>query len=83
MSNSSAPTLKMPCRKAHWVRMEWSGQSVNRAAGGRRITERPLLCVKFTSASADDAKNEVNLVDRNNEAEPPMPIALTVFETVQ
>ena len=51
------------------------------------MTDRPLLRVSATrlraSASSDAAIKDVNLAERNSEAEPPIPMALTVLEMVQ
>ena len=51
------------------------------------MTDRPLLRVSATrlraSAASDAAIKDVNLAERNSEAEPPIPMALTVLEMVQ
>ena len=51
------------------------------------MTERPLLRVSATrlraSACSDATMKDVNLAETNSEAEPPIPMALTVLEMVQ
>ena len=51
------------------------------------MTDKPLLRVTATrlraSASSDAAIKDVNLAERNSEAEPPIPMAFTVLEMVQ
>ena len=48
------------------------------------MTDKPLLRVRATrlraSASSDAAIKDVNLAERNSEAEPPIPMAFTVLK---
>ena len=54
---------------------------------GRRTTHKPLLRVRATklraSASLESARKRLILTERKREAVPPMPMALTVLESVQ
>ena len=81
------PTVKMPWRYPQRVRRECRAEEGNLSVKGRRTTHRPLLRVRATklraSASLELARKRLILTERKREAVPPMPMALTVLESVQ
>ncbi len=69
------------------VRSERNAEAGYLSVKGKRTTQRPLLRVRATklraSASLESARKPDILTERKREAEPPMPMALTVLERVQ
>ena len=69
------------------MRRECNAEAGYLSVKGRRTTQRPLLRVRATrlraSASLESAMKPDILIERKREAEPPMPMALTVFQSVQ
>ena len=69
------------------MRIEWSGPVGCKCVVGKRRRHRPLLRVSATklraSASCESARKLDILTVTKREADPPIPIALTVLEMVQ
>ena len=69
------------------MRKQWREEVGNLSVEGSKRAQRPLLQVRATRLRAWASLVEVRsleiLTERKREATPPIPIALTVFETVQ